>query len=160
MMPRRFVRIGVDVGDARVGVARSDADGLLATPVDTFPREEAAPKLQALIAELGAERLYVGKPRLLSGECGTAVEKAHAFIAELAELEPIESEPEYDVYFVDERMSTVSAHRALSDSGRRHRTHRPVIDQVAAVMILQTALDFERARGAAAGEPWSYSDPQ
>ncbi|MCT1866035.1 Holliday junction resolvase RuvX [Dermabacter sp. p3-SID358] len=158
MMSRRFVRIGVDVGDARVGVARSDADGLLATPVETFPRADAASRLQALITELEAERLYVGKPRLLSGEEGTAVEKAHSFVSELADLEPIVGEPDYDVYLVDERLSTVSAHRALRDSGRRHRTHRPVIDQVAAVMILQTALDFERARGAAAGEPWSPGD--
>ncbi|MCT2149724.1 Holliday junction resolvase RuvX [Dermabacter vaginalis] len=157
-MSRRFVRIGVDVGDARVGVARSDADGLLATPVVTLPREDSAARLQELIVELGAQRLYVGKPRLLSGKNGSAVEKANAFIAELAELEPLAEEPDYDVYLVDERMSTVSAHRALSDSGRKHRKHRPVIDQVAAVMILQTALDFERARGAAAGEPWIPGD--
>lgn len=154
-MSERFVRLGVDVGDARVGIARSDLDGLIATPVRTLPRQEAARELQSLMFEERAERIYVGLPRSLAGHEGAAAEKARAFVEELVALEPLEGEGEYEVFFVDERLTTVDAHRALSASGRKTRTHRSVVDQVAAVMILQTALETERSRGTAAGEPWT-----
>lgn len=155
----RLVRMGIDVGDARVGIAASDPDGLLATPCETANREGAARRVQSIVTERGAERLYVGLPRSLRGEEGAAAKKARAFVEELVALPEVENEPEYDVYFVDERFTTVSAHSALSTSGRKTKDHKSVVDQVAAVMILQSALDFERSRGSAAGEPWLPKHP-
>lgn len=154
-MSERLIRLGVDVGDARVGVARSDADGVLATPVDTFARESAAAALQAVLVDTGAERVYVGLPKSMNGSEGPAAAKARAFVEELVSLPEAPGEPLYDVFFVDERFTTVSAHKALSASGRKTATHRSVVDQVAAVFILQTALDHERTRGGAVGEPWN-----
>lgn len=151
---RRFVRLGVDVGDARVGIASSDPDGLIATPVETAARDGAPRRVQHHLAQTGAERLYVGLPRSLRGQEGRAAAKARDFVDELVALEPLPGEPEYEVFFVDERFTTVSAHSALSRSGRKTKEHKSVVDQVAAVMILQSALDLERRRGVPAGEPW------
>lgn len=152
--PVRYVRMGLDVGDARVGIALSDPDGLLATPLETAPRDTALERVHEVLVEHGVLRLYVGLPRSLRGEEGIAARKARDFIAELAEREPREGEPEYEVFFIDERFTTVSAHEALSASGRKMKNHRSVVDQVAAVMILQSALDFERSTGRAAGDAW------
>lgn len=146
------------MGDARVGIAQSDLDGIIASPVDTFARETSAAQLQRHIVETGASRIYVGLPRNMDGSEGAAASKARAFIDELCALEPLEGEGEYEVFLIDERLTTVSAHRALSASGRRMKNHRSVVDQVAAVMILQSALDQEKARGTTAGEQWFPED--
>lgn len=150
----RGVRLGVDVGEVRVGIAKSDPDGLLATPIATFDRNSAAISLQELIVEFGAVRIYVGLPKSLNGAENSAAQKARDFVDELSKLKPLENEGDYDVYFIDERFTTVSAHQALSNAGVKHKAHREVIDQVAAVMILQAALDQERQRQAAAGTAW------
>jgi len=136
---RTGIRIGVDVGRARVGVARSDRDGLLATPVETLPRDsETIPSLQALITELEPLEVVVGLPLSLSGADTASTIDARDFARSLAEASAV------PVRLVDERLTTVSAQRALHDAGRRAKGSRPVIDQVAAVIILQNALDSER----------------
>jgi putative holliday junction resolvase len=136
---RSGIRIGVDVGRARVGVARCDPDGLLATPVETLRRDATTlAALQALIADLEPLEVVVGLPISLSGSDTASTTDAREFALALAK------ETQVPVRLVDERLSTVSAQRALHDAGRRAKGSRPVIDQVAAVIILQNALDAER----------------
>lgn len=146
---RRGSRLGVDVGQARVGVARSDPDGLLATPVETVARQEGDPvaRIVALAAEYGAVEIVVGLPLNLRGEDTPSTSDARAFAAAVAAASGI------PVRLVDERLSTVSAHAALRDSGRSQRSSRRIVDQVAAVVLLQQALDVEKRTGRAPGEP-------
>lgn len=145
---RRGRRLAVDVGDARIGVASCDPGGLLATPVETV-RAGAGDKarIAALVAEYEALEVVVGLPRSLSGREGPAAAKARAFAARLAALvAPV------PVRLVDERMSTVAATHGLRASGVAARKGRSVVDQAAAVVILQSALDAERATGRPPGE--------
>ncbi len=143
------MRLGVDVGTARVGVARCDRDGLLATPLETVQRrgddlEPVLARIRALAEEAGAIELVVGLPLALSGRETASTADAKAVAARLAEG-PL------PVRMVDERLTTVSAQAALHSSGRKTRGTRGVIDQVAAVILLQHALDAERARNEAPG---------
>ncbi|HET8895750.1 MAG: Holliday junction resolvase RuvX [Actinomycetota bacterium] len=136
---RRGVRVGVDVGKARVGVARCDPDGLLATPIETLPRD--ARTIAAVLAhgsELEAVEFVVGLPLSLSGADTASTTDARDFADLLARAS------ETPVRLVDERLSTVTAHRQLQAGGRRAKSSRSVVDQVAAVIILQNALDSER----------------
>ena len=143
--------MGVDVGRARVGVARSDRDGLLATPVETLQRGDGTiSALLAHVAELEPVEIVVGLPLSLSGADTASTTDARSFASELARATAV------PVRLVDERLSTVTAQRALRESGRRARTQRPVIDQVAAVIILQNALDSERS---ATRPPGAVVDP-
>ncbi|KRB37831.1 Holliday junction resolvase RuvX [Microbacterium sp. Root180] len=145
---RRGVRLGIDVGRARVGVARCDPDGLLATPVETVPRNEAAvARLVALVEEYSVFELLVGLPLNLRGEDTASTVDAREFAAALAAASGI------PVRLVDERLSTVSAHAALRDSGRSQRSSRSIVDQVAAVVLLQQALDVEKSTGRPPGTP-------
>lgn len=148
---RRGVRIGVDVGSVRIGVARSDPSGVLATPVRTLRRTEAddgVATIAQIVAEEGAIEVVVGLPRSLSGARGRAAQEVLAYATRLAQLiDPV------TVRLVDERLTTVTAHQALRTSGREGRRHRQVVDQVAAVLILQNALETERGTGRPAGEP-------
>jgi putative holliday junction resolvase len=143
---RRGVRLGIDVGRVRVGVARSDPDGLLALPVVTLDRRAGieAP-LAALIAEHEPLEIVVGLPLSLSGGDTPSTTDAREVAAVIAALGPV------PVLLVDERLSTVSAQRSLTASGRTTRNSRNVVDQVAAVIILQHALDRERASGSRPG---------
>lgn len=156
---RRGVRIGVDVGEARVGVARSDPDGILATPVRTLDRDHQGGgdliELTALVAELGAIEIVVGSPKSLDGADRVAAGRAASYAAELHRRNPGVS-----VRLVDERLTTVDAHRILSASGVPMRQHRTRIDQAAAVLILQTALDHERSTGSPAGRPCGGRKPR
>lgn len=139
---RPGVRIGVDAGKARVGVAVCDRGGLLATPVATLSRGDGTiDQLRGLVGEYGAVEVVVGLPLSLRGDDTASTEDARALAAELATVIGV------PVRLVDERLSTVSAQRALHQSGRSVKASRPVIDQVAAVIILQNALDFERSAG-------------
>ena len=131
----RGVRLGVDVGSVRVGVAASDPDGILATPVATLARGEALEAIVALVAERSAVEVVVGHPRHLSGAAGASAADAESFAASLRER------VEVPVTLVDERLTTVSATRTLSERGVRGRAQRAVVDQAAAVAILQSALD-------------------
>jgi len=139
---RGGVRIGVDAGKARVGVSTCDRDGLLATPVVTLGRgDDTIDELRRLVEEHGAMEVVVGLPLSLRGEDTASTADARSLAADLAE------QLDVPVRLVDERLSTVSAQRALHQSGRTVKASRPVIDQVAAVIILQNALDFERSAG-------------
>lgn len=134
------VWLGIDVGSVRVGVARSDPRGVLAVPVATVQRDVARgsdlDQLAALIAEYQAIGVVVGLPRTLAGRDGPAVRAAREFGAALqARIDPV------TVRYVDERMTTVLAQRNLTSSGVRGRAKRAVVDQAAAVAILQSFLD-------------------
>lgn len=151
MTVRPGVRIGVDVGDARVGVAASDPSGVFAHPVTTLRRDEPGGSdltaIAALVAEREALEVVVGLPRLLSGEEGAAARAARSYAAGLAvRVAPV------PVRLVDERLTTVVAHRRLHDSGVPGREQRAVVDQAAAVLILQSALDTESTSGRPTGE--------
>lgn len=145
-------RLGVDVGSVRVGVAVSDPSGLLATPVRTVPRVEPPAdtdldELATLVLELEVVEVVVGLPRTLAGAEGPAAAAARTYAGRLAErVAPV------PVRLVDERNTTVDAHRSLRESGIEGRRHRAVVDQAAAVLILQAALDAERSTGRPAGE--------
>jgi len=139
------VRLGIDVGKARVGVARSDLHGMLATPVETVPRRaDTVDRLVALAAEHEAIELVVGLPLSMSGADTASTADAREIAAQLAARG-------LAVRLVDERLTTVSAQRALHGAGRTTKSSRSVVDQVAAVILLQHALDHERSRGDAPG---------
>ncbi|MCU1421600.1 MAG: Holliday junction resolvase RuvX [Microbacteriaceae bacterium] len=143
---RPGVRLGVDVGKARIGVARSDLHGMLATPVETVPRGDGdVARILAHAADEGATEIVVGLPLAMSGGETPSTADAREFATRIA------ASTSLPVRMVDERLSTVSAQRALHATGRNTKKSRPVIDQVAAVIILQHALDFERAGGTPPG---------
>lgn len=150
---RRGRRLGIDVGDARIGVATCDPDGLIATPVETVPAgRDAVARLAALAEEHDVVECVVGLPLSLSGAEGPAAAKVRAFAAELRDaVAPV------GIRLFDERMTTMTADAMLRQAGRTgrgkaSRGKRQVIDQAAATVILQTALDTERSRGSAPGE--------
>lgn len=146
---RPGVRFAVDLGQARVGVARTDPAGILATPVATLRRDTGGDTDMARIIELAEEaeaiEIVVGLPRSLDGTERTAARAVRRWAVRLAARAGV------PVRLIDERLSTVSAHRMLHEAGRAERSHRSVVDQVAAVVILQTALDHERRAGEPAG---------
>jgi putative Holliday junction resolvase len=136
----RGVRIGVDVGTVRVGVAASDPDGLLASPVVTLARDSRTGRdldeLAAIVRDREAVEVVVGLPRHLSGREGASVQMAREYADALAErIAPV------PIRLVDERLTTVSAGRSLRASGVRGKASRAVIDQAAAVALLQSALE-------------------
>ena len=141
------VRLGVDPGEARIGVARSDPSGTLATPVETVRRGKGdLRRLARLVADEGAVEVLVGLPRSLNGRETASTQKARDLATRLAvRIAPI------PVRLVDERLTTVSAEAMLRDQ-RKGADRRAVIDQAAAMVILQHALDRERATGAPPGE--------
>jgi putative pre-16S rRNA nuclease len=152
---RRGVRLGVDVGDVRIGVARSDPAGLIATPVETVARGRGdLARLRALAHAEEAVEVVVGLPRSLSGREGPAATKVRRFAGRLADaVSPV------PVRLCDERLSTVTAEASLRQNGRKGQKRRAVVDQAAAVVILQNALDTERGTGAAPGELVTTSTP-
>lgn len=146
------MRIGVDVGSVRVGVAASDPAGVLASPVTTLRRDvRRGSDLQALVALVGerdAVEVLVGLPRTLAGRSGQAVDAARAYAAALAgRVEPV------PVRLLDERLTTVTATRQLRESGVRGPAARAAVDAAAAVVLLQAGLDSERSTGVPPGEP-------
>ncbi|SDI39137.1 putative holliday junction resolvase [Sinosporangium album] len=140
---RSGARLGVDVGTVRVGVARSDPSGLLATPVETVRRGKGdLDRIAVLVAEHEAVEVVVGLPTSLSGQEGQAASAARDFAVRLAaRLAPV------PVRLFDERLTTVTAQQGLRASGVRARRQRDVVDQAAAVVLLQAALDAERSTG-------------
>jgi putative Holliday junction resolvase len=144
---RPGARIGIDVGSVRIGVASSDRDGLLATPVETVTSGAGdIARLIEIAKEQDAVEFVVGLPKSLSGASGPAAELAVAFAHSLAQVTSL------DVRLVDERLSTTQATKSLQQAGRNAKQSRSVVDQQAAVVILQFALDMERASGQAPGE--------
>ncbi len=147
MTLRAGVRLGIDVGRARIGVARCDAGGLLVIPVVTLKRGAGdIAELVKLAGEYEAIECVVGLPLSLSGAETASTHDARDFAVALASASDI------PVRLVDERLSTVTAQRSLHEAGRSVRSSRPVIDQVAATIILQHALDVERSGGQPPGE--------
>lgn len=147
---RRGRRLAIDVGDARIGVASCDPDGVLATPVETVPGRDvpaAHRRLRQLVAEYEPLEVVVGLPRSLNGGEGPAAVKVRRFAQELAKgIAPV------GVRLVDERMTTVTATQGLRASGVKSKKGRSVIDQAAAIVILQNALEAERVAGELPGE--------
>jgi putative Holliday junction resolvase len=136
---RSGVRLGVDVGKVRVGIARCDPGGMIATPVETLARaDDLAGRFRALVDEHEPVEVVVGLPLSMSGGETASTADAREVAAQLARVAGV------PVRLVDERLSTVGAQRSLHAAGRNTRQSRSVIDQAAAVIILQHALDFER----------------
>lgn len=143
---RRGVRIGIDVGRARVGVARCDPDGMLAVPVETVPRSETSiERLAQIAAEYEPIEFIVGLPVNMQGADTPSTTDAREFAEALSVRCGI------PVRLQDERLSTVSAHAALRSSGRTQKNSRNIVDQVAAVVLLQQAIDTEKSTGRPAG---------
>ncbi|HSN06151.1 MAG TPA: Holliday junction resolvase RuvX [Candidatus Angelobacter sp.] len=151
------MRIGVDVGSVRVGVARTDPDGLLAVPVATLARPvgRSAPRsdllaLADLVAEYDPLEVVVGLPLALDGTESHAAVAVRAYAGELTDLLRARGLP-VPVRLLDERLTTAEATRGLQSAGRDSRSGRAVVDQAAAVIIVQHALDTERATGTPPG---------
>jgi putative Holliday junction resolvase len=144
---RGGVRLGVDLGEVRIGVARSDPAGQLAVPLETVRRGRGdLDRIAALAAEVEAVEVVFGLPVSLSGGEGPAARKAREFARKLARrVRPA------TLRLVDERLSTVSAQRGFRDQGLSTRRTRGHIDQAAAAIILQSALDTERSTGSPPG---------
>lgn len=129
--------LGIDLGEARVGVAVSDDLGMLAHPLETISvkTSDVKKRILALAAERGAQTIIVGMPRNMDGTYGPAATKAKEFI------EALRISTEIKVIGWDERLTTVSAQRSLHEAGKNTKKQRPIIDQVAAQIILQGWLD-------------------
>lgn len=145
---RPGVRLGVDVGSVRIGVARSDPGGLLASPLDTLRRgADDLTAVAALVAGNAAVEVVVGLAVGLAGREGKAAAQGRAFAEDLAErVAPV------PVRLVDERFTTVLAHSALQQRGYDSRARRESVDKAAAALLLQGALDAERSTGQPAGQ--------
>jgi putative holliday junction resolvase len=145
---RAGVRLGVDVGSVRVGVARSDPSGLLASPLDTVRRGPGdLVAIAALAARSEAVEVVVGLAVGLAGREGRAAAAGRGFAEALADLvSPV------PVRLVDERFTTVLAHSALQQGGHDSRARRESVDKAAAALLLQGALDAERSSGQPAGQ--------
>jgi putative holliday junction resolvase len=150
---RKGRRLAVDVGKARIGLAISDQDGILATPFETVARQETIEASAAAVAKAVEDyfflEAYVGLPLSLNGShtpsTADAIALAHAVAAALG----------VEVRLVDERLTTVTASANLRLAGRNAKNSRSVIDQEAAAIILEQALAGERATGNPAGSPLS-----
>lgn len=151
--PGRGRRIGIDVGTVRIGVASSDPDGILATPVETVMRDRRDKsgrhlhRLAKLVSEYEAVEVVVGLPRTLADRAGSSAHDAIDLAGLLARR--IAPTP---VRLADERLTTVTAQRELREAGIRAKGQKAVIDQAAAVGILQSWLDQRRAALTASGE--------
>ncbi len=153
---RPGVRLALDWGKARIGVAASDREGLLAFPVETITAGPGAvARVQALVTEYQPVELLLGLPRNLAGQEGPAAEAMRDVASQLAA-----AIPDVGLRLVDERMTTVTASRQLSSAGRNTKKQRQVIDQAAAVALLETALQAERNTGAPVGEEFPGGTPQ
>jgi putative Holliday junction resolvase len=141
-MMQRGRRIAFDYGDVRIGVATSDADSIICSPLTTLKSSDKS--LLKSIAEIFLEiqpiQIFVGRPALLSGKDGVATDKAVAFADVLRGITEIE------VIMVDERLSTVSAARNLREAGKSAKDSKDSIDMAAAVGILEFAIDLEKRK--------------
>jgi len=135
-------RIAFDYGDVRIGVAVSDPDSILSSPLTTLKATDRSlvKQISQIVVEIEPVAIYVGRPALLSGDDGAATEKALDFVKILRTITRVPIE------LIDERMSTVSAARNLRDAGRNARDSKEAIDMAAAVAILEFALELERRK--------------
>ena len=133
--------LGIDFGQARIGLAISDELCLLAHPLETVPAgRDAIARIAALILQNKVDCVVVGVPRMMSGKLGPAADEANAFIEKLRNVIGCR------IVSWDERLTTVAAHRALQDAGKKTKETRGYVDQVAAQMILQGYLDQQMMR--------------
>jgi putative Holliday junction resolvase len=131
--------LGIDFGRSRIGVAISDELRLLAHPLETIPAgKNAAKRIAEIVRERKIDHVVVGLPRNMDGTFGAAASDAQKFVQELRALIPRE------ITTWDERLTTVAAHRALREAGKKTRATRGYVDQVAAQMILQGYLDRQQ----------------
>ncbi len=144
---RPGVRLACDVGSVRIGLARSDASGMMAVPLEAVRAgADAISAVVAAIDEWEAVDVYVGLPLHLSGAEGVAADTARDWARELAERTAV------PIRLIDERLSTVQAQKALHAGGRSTRQSRSVIDSASAVIVLQSVLEQEQRSGLAPGE--------
>ena len=135
-------RIAFDYGDVRIGVAVSDPDSILASPLTTLRATDRnlAQQISAIFEDVEPVAIYVGRPALLSGMDGLATEKAMEFVSLLSTIS------EVPIEMIDERMSTISAARNLRDAGRNAKDAKDAIDMAAAVAILEFAIEIEKRK--------------
>ena len=141
-MMQRGRRIAFDYGDVRIGVAVSDADSIICSPLTTLEATDKSllARISEIFQEIQPVQIFVGKPALLSGKDGIATDKALAFAALLLGITDVE------IVMVDERLSTVTAARNLRDSGKNAKESKASIDMAAAVGILEFAIDCEKRK--------------
>jgi len=141
-MMQRGRRIAFDYGDVRIGVAVSDPDSILSSPLTTLKATDKnlSSQISQIITEIEPVTIYVGRPSLLSGNDGVATEKASEYVALLRTITQVPIE------LIDERMSTISAARNLREAGRSAKESKDAIDMAAAVAILEFAIDIEKRR--------------
>ncbi len=139
---QRGRRIAFDYGDVRIGVAASDADSIICSPLTTLKSSDKSllKSITEIFLEIQPIQIFVGRPALLSGKDGAATDKAIAFAELLRGITDIE------VIMVDERLSTVSAARNLRESGKNAKDAKNSIDMAAAVGILEFAIDLEKRK--------------
>jgi putative holliday junction resolvase len=132
--------LALDFGRARIGAAISDELQLLAHPFETIPaNEQAVSRVAEIVREKKVDHVVAGIPRQMNGQIGAAATEALQFVEKLRAILPC------PVVTWDERLTTVAAHRALHDAGKKTRDTRSYVDQVAAQMILQSYLDWRVA---------------
>lgn len=129
-MNERGRHIAFDYGDTRIGVAISDPDRILATPLPFIPTKNRLPLIKELLIEYSPTQIYVGKPLHLSGAAGAAVEKVESFVDEISVFD-------IPITFIDERMTTLSAASKLRAAGVSAKDQRDLIDSMSAVAILE-----------------------
>ena len=139
---QRGRRIAFDYGDVRIGVAVSDPDSILSSPLTTLKATDKnlSSQISQILTEIEPVTIYVGRPSLLSGNDGVATEKATEFVSLLRTITHVPIE------LIDERMSTISASRNLREAGRSAKESKDAIDMAAAVAILEFAIDIEKRR--------------
>lgn len=136
-------RLAIDVGTKRVGLAISDPSSIIASPLRTVSPEDLIDSLRELVVSEEVSVIYVGLPLHLSGQEGISAEIARATACEIAEVLGIE------VRLLDERLTTTSA---LKNSSGTKKPSKENVDQIAAVALLEFALQSERNRGELAGQ--------
>ena len=141
-MMQRGRRIAFDYGDVRIGVATSDADSVICSPLTTLKSSDKSllKSISEIFLEIQPIQIFVGRPVLLSGKDGAATDKAVAFADVLRGITEIE------VIMIDERLSTVSAARNLREAGKSAKDSKDSIDMAAAVGILEFAIDLEKRK--------------
>ena len=139
---QRGRRIAFDYGDVRIGVAVSDPDSILSSPLTTLKATDKTlnKQISEILTEIEPIAIYVGRPSLLSGNDGAATDKANTFVALLRSISDLPIE------MIDERMSTISAARNLRDAGRTAKDSKNAIDMAAAVAILDFAIEIEKRK--------------
>ena len=137
---QRGRRIAFDYGDVRIGVAVSDPDSILSSPLTTLKATDKnlSKQISTIFSEIEPVAIYVGRPSLMNGNDGSATQKASEFVALLHTITHVRIE------MIDERMSTISASRNLREAGRNAKDSKNAIDMAAAVAILEFAIDLEK----------------